>query len=85
MGREVGDRSDRAACAGEDPELFFPVGQKRGAFRQIEQARAVCERCGIRGDCLGLALSTTAEYGIWGGYTPQERRRIGRRLARASS
>jgi Transcription factor WhiB len=31
---------DRAACLGEDPELFFPIGNGDPAFRQIEKAKS---------------------------------------------
>ena len=34
----------RAACLNEDPELFFPIGNTGPAFRQIENAKAVCRR-----------------------------------------
>jgi len=37
-----------AACIGEDPELFFPIGNTGPALLQIEEARAVCMRCEVR-------------------------------------
>lgn len=67
------DWRDDAACRREDPELFFPVGTRGPAARQIEQARAVCAGCPVRSDCLLEALAAGVE-GIWGGLTEDERR-----------
>jgi Transcription factor WhiB len=51
-----------AACAGTDPDLFFPdPGQDDTG------ARAICARCPIRRECYTLALATGQRYGIWGG------------------
>ncbi|MQA83726.1 MAG: WhiB family transcriptional regulator [Streptosporangiales bacterium] len=73
-----GDWVDRAACAGRDPELFYPVGTQGPALRQIAAAKAVCERCRVRDDCLGHALDAGEAHGIWGGTTPEERRTLRR-------
>jgi len=45
----------RAACLNEDPELFFPIGNTGPAFRQIENAKAVCRRCEVVDTCLKWA------------------------------
>jgi WhiB family redox-sensing transcriptional regulator len=65
-------------CHGEDPELFFPVGESRAALRQVHAAKMVCGRCGVRALCLAYALGTQYE-GIWGGTTAQERAAAERR------
>lgn len=76
---EGGWRS-RAACRGEDPELFFPVGSSEpAALAQIAGAKAICARCPVREACLRFALYTGQDYGIWGGLTEDERRRLQRR------
>ena len=66
----------RAACArrGVDPELFFP--EKGG---RVEPAKRICARCPVRDDCLADAIATRDEFGIRGGTTPGERRRLWRR------
>jgi WhiB family transcriptional regulator, redox-sensing transcriptional regulator len=71
----------RSACHGEDPELFFPVGESYAAQRQIYAAKMVCGRCGVRALCLAYAQSTQHE-GIWGGTTAPERAAARRRAAR---
>lgn len=65
---------EQAACRHEDPELFFPVSHVGTANRkQIERARAVCDRCPVKADCLTYALDHGLTHGIWGGVTEQSR------------
>ena len=65
-----------ANCLGVDPDLFFP---ERGA--SPTEANEVCRGCIVREDCLEYALQTGEKFGIWGGMSERERRRI--RRARA--
>jgi WhiB family transcriptional regulator, redox-sensing transcriptional regulator len=71
----------RAACTGEDPELFFPIGDTGPALLQIEEAKAVCRRCPLIESCLEGALDRN-ESGVWGGLSEKERRSLKRRAAR---
>ncbi|MFD5426377.1 WhiB family transcriptional regulator [Streptomyces sp. NPDC127084] len=71
-----------AVCRDEDPELFFPVGDAGLALLQAEEAKAVCRRCPVMGQCLTWALETSQAHGVWGGLSEDERRRIKRRSAR---
>lgn len=74
----------RPACAGEDPELFFP-GEKSGAdVLQKEEAKAICRVCPLMESCLQQALERN-ELGVWGGTDEDERRRMKRRAARRRS
>lgn len=63
-------------CIGVDPDLFFP---ERGA--STSQAKAVCRGCRVRPECLDYALATNEKFGIWGGLSERERRRIRRQRA----
>lgn len=63
------------ACVGADPALFFP-----GTEQDAQRACEICERCPVRAACLEQALARQERYGIWGGTTPDERRRMHRRL-----
>lgn len=56
--------------------MFFPIGPAGPALAQIAEAKAVCARCPVREACLGFALSTGQNYGIWGGLTAGERRNL---------
>ncbi|MCC8452815.1 WhiB family transcriptional regulator [Streptomyces rochei] len=72
----------RSACAVEDPELFFPIGNTGPALLQIEEAKAVCRRCPVMERCLQWALESGQEYGVWGGLDEDDRRRMKRRAGR---
>lgn len=61
----------RALCAQTDPELFFV--EKGGTARP---AKRVCRECPVRAECLEYALENGEGFGIWGGLTERERRRI---------
>ncbi|MFF3558278.1 WhiB family transcriptional regulator [Streptomyces tsukubensis] len=74
-----------ALCAGEDPELFFPIGNTGPALLQIEEAKAVCNRgCPLMERCLQDALDR-GEQGVWGGTDEDDRRRMKRRAARRAA
>ena len=69
---------DYANCLGVDPDLFFP---ERGA--STKEAKEVCRGCVVREDCLEYALSHGEKFGIWGGMSERERRRLRRQRALA--
>lgn len=77
------DWRHEARCRNEDPELFFPIGTTGPAASQVEQAKVVCRRCSVVGDCLTWALETSQESGVWGGTSEDERRALRRRGVRA--
>ncbi len=79
------DWRHRAECRGEDPELFFPIGNTGPALLQIEDAKAVCRRCPAVDECLEWALATGQDAGVWGMTSEDERRALKRRAARAKS
>lgn len=62
-----------AACAGHDPELWFP--SSRSGDNGLA-AKAICATCRVREECLEYAVETVQTHGIWGGSSPLERRRI---------
>jgi WhiB family redox-sensing transcriptional regulator len=72
-----------AACLDEDPELFFPIGNTGPARLQIEEAKAVCQRCEVIETCLKLAFESGKDAGVLGGLSEDERRALKRRNARA--
>ncbi len=67
---------ERALCAQTDPEAFFP--EKGGSTRE---AKRVCLSCDVRSECLEYALGHDERFGIWGGLSERERRRLNRRTA----
>lgn len=62
---------ERALCAQTDPEAFFP--EKGGSTRD---AKRVCQSCEVRVECLEYALEQDERFGIWGGLSERERRRM---------
>ena len=62
---------DAALCAETDPEAFFP--EKGGSTRE---AKRVCASCDVRAECLDFALTNDERFGIWGGLSERERRRL---------
>ncbi len=66
---------DRALCAETDPEAFFP--EKGGSTRE---AKKVCVSCEVRAECLDFALGNDERFGIWGGLSERERRRLKKRV-----
>ena len=71
--REERSWQSRANCMGVDPELFFP---ERGS--STREAKEVCRGCVVREDCLEYALANSEKFGIWGGMSERERRRVRR-------
>ncbi len=74
-GLEPGDSQwqERALCAQTDPEAFFP--EKGGSTRE---AKRICLGCEVRDACLEYALANDERFGIWGGLSERERRRLKR-------
>jgi len=62
-----------ALCAQTDPEAFFP--EKGGSTRD---AKRICAACEVRAECLEYALANDERFGIWGGLSERERRRLRR-------
>lgn len=60
-----------ALCAQTDPEAFFP--EKGGSTRD---AKRVCNECPVREACLEYAMDNDERFGIWGGLSERERRRL---------
>jgi len=63
-----------AACAGlasRGEDIFFAATPDADRL-----ALAVCAACPVRADCLAYAVTTGQEYGIWGGRTQQQIRRL---------
>jgi WhiB family redox-sensing transcriptional regulator len=64
---------EEALCAQTDPEAFFP--EKGGSTRE---AKRICTGCDVRVECLEYALANDERFGIWGGLSERERRRLKR-------
>jgi WhiB family redox-sensing transcriptional regulator len=67
---------DQALCAQTDPEAFFP--EKGGSTRE---AKRICVGCEVKQECLEYALLQDERFGIWGGLSERERRRLKRQVS----
>lgn len=67
----VPEWSERALCAQTDPELFFP---ERGG--SSKDAKKVCAACEVRAECRDYALENKERWGVYGGLSERERRRL---------
>ena len=63
-----------ALCAQTDPEAFFP--EKGGSTRD---AKRICSGCEVKSECLEYALANDERFGIWGGLSERERRKLKKR------
>ena len=63
--------SEQALCAQVDPEMFFP--EKGGSTKQ---AKMLCRSCPVVDECLNYALENDERFGVWGGFSERERRRL---------
>lgn len=76
---------ERANCRLLEQKLFFGDGDGvRPALRRsvLARARAHCTPCATRYDCLLHALTQPEKYGIWGGTSGNDRKKLQARVRR---
>ena len=61
---------ERARCVDAPPGTFYP--QPANDPVKVAVAKAWCEGCSVRSECLAYALSAE-RYGVWGGLSELER------------
>lgn len=68
---DPGDWVQRAACAGQDPDRWWPDSPNGRDPSRVELDTMVairtCNGCPVRRECAAYALATKAVSGIWGG------------------
>ncbi|MBL7487054.1 WhiB family transcriptional regulator [Frankia sp. AgW1.1] len=67
---------EQSLCAQTDPEAYFP--EKGGSTRE---AKRICSGCEVQSECLEYALANDERFGIWGGTSERDRRKLKRRAA----
>lgn len=69
-----------ALCKYTDPDIFFPTTsgnqQKERISKANKTAIAICNSCTHQVECAAYALVRPNVYGIWGGLTNTDRKRI---------
>jgi WhiB family redox-sensing transcriptional regulator len=71
---------DLGSCRGMDPDVFFP---DRG--ESLAPAKAICAECIVRDECLEFALDQGERFGVWGGTSERERRKLRRARREAAA
>ena len=74
------DWQSYANCLGADADLFFP---ERGS--STRKAKAICAECEVKIECLESALEQGERFGIWGGLSERERRKVRHDRARRTA
>lgn len=64
---------DLALCAEVGGDMFFPETNQSTRAQKV-----VCESCPVRAECLQWALVNDERFGVWGGLSATERRRLSR-------
>lgn len=62
---------DQALCAQVGGDIFFP---EKG--ESTREAKAVCRACPVREPCLQWALDNNERFGVYGGLSERERRKL---------
>jgi WhiB family transcriptional regulator, redox-sensing transcriptional regulator len=67
-----------AACLGMDLDVFYSSGSPgtRRTPDLLREAEAVCAGCEVRRECLEYGYAVSEGYGIWGGLTERQRKKI---------
>lgn len=66
-------------CRGNHSHLFFPPStfeRKDERERREIRAKAICQVCPVKADCIEFAMRIREPYGIWGGTTESDRRAL---------
>jgi WhiB family redox-sensing transcriptional regulator len=73
------DWQESALCAQTDPEAFFPE-----CGGSVREAKRVCMACEVRAECLDYALAHDERFGVWGGTSERQRRKLKGRVLPAA-
>lgn len=63
------DWQDEALCREVEIDIFFPA-----AAEDHTPAKRICRHCPVIDACLNYALETDQRHGVWGGWSPRQRR-----------
>lgn len=72
------DWQAKAACEGMNLNSFFPDMD----FLVEPEVLIACGRCPVKENCLNWAMEHGEEFGVWGGMTEEQRRKIGNKQTR---
>lgn len=66
------------------PDLFFPETHDNGGSKDYSPtaAKKLCRECPVLLECADYAIEAEEEYGVWGGMSANERRKLRARKTR---
>lgn len=70
----------QALCAEVDYEIFFPNKGDRTV-----DAKRICRSCNVKQECLEYSFKNNERFGIWGGLTEFDRKKLRRKLSKKAS
>lgn len=85
LSEDIRNWGDFAQCKGKPAEWWYAENHHTMQGKiDTQRAKALCETCIVRTQCLNYANENEESFGIWGGLTPKERgyfrNRKGRRV-----
>ena len=67
--------TSKANCRQLPTDWWYPAKPiTPEAAANLDKARALCDTCEVKAECLEAGM--TEEYGIWGGLSPKQRKRL---------
>lgn len=66
----------------DQPDLFFAEDEATTTYRE---AKMLCRQCPVIGLCGDYAIRFNMSEGVWGGFTPADRRRVRLKVSRGES
>jgi WhiB family redox-sensing transcriptional regulator len=81
LGKSISKYGNQVGCMNA-PDEWFTLGKDvniKNAYNNLEMVKKICSECPVKNLCLEYALEQQEEFGIFGGLTPGERRRLRRK------
>jgi len=62
-----------AVCSQIGGDMWFA---EKSEWATVVQAKILCRQCPVRTQCLAYAMENNERFGVWGGLSPRQRRRL---------
>lgn len=62
----------------DGPKGCLAARKEKGRVKRVNAAKELCNQCDVKNECLEAALERDEKFGIWGGLTERERKRLRR-------
>jgi WhiB family redox-sensing transcriptional regulator len=72
--KEIEEAPSIPPCQTSDPEVWFGFNEEKTSY--YKTAKKLCGFCPVQNTCLEYALAANEVDGVWGGLTPDERKKM---------